>query len=99
MNANLKWMLQTYDEKLIEASFDFFRGDIINLAFSPANPCWEVYFRRRGAYLRSAERAMEGRRSGQPVRKAGDIRVDNDRFHERKLGIAPTDPEDTGTTG
>jgi hypothetical protein len=89
MNANLKYMLRTNDRPTIEASFDFFRADTPGLTLQPS--CWDVYFRQRGKYLRLAQRAREGARPGQAVRKAGDIRVDNQRFHVRDPGDVPSD--------
>jgi len=88
MNANIQFLLKTYPEDVVKASFAFFRNDAPNLLLDREHPCWEVYFRKRGAYLRSAERSGEGRRSGQAVRKAGDITVDNDRFRVREPGDA-----------
>jgi hypothetical protein len=82
-------MLQTYTRPEIEASFDFFRADTSSLVLQPS--CWDVYFRQRGKYLRLAQRAREGARPGQAVRKAGDIRVDNERFHVHDPGDIPSD--------
>jgi hypothetical protein len=79
MNANIMFMLRNDDEKTIEASFHFFRSESEGLTLVGSS-CWDVYFRRRGSYLRSARRTSEGRRPGETVRTAGDLRVDNDRF-------------------
>lgn len=89
MNANVTYLLQRYSEDEILASFTFFRTETESLLLNREHPCWETYFRRRGLYLRSAIRAMEGRRKGEAVRKAGDITVDNERFHVREPGDAP----------
>jgi len=94
MNANLKHMLEYHDETTIRTSFQFFRSHLENLRLDRDNPAWEVYFRHRQPYLREATRASEGRRGGQPVRKAGDITVDNDRFHVRNPGEGEHRPED-----
>jgi hypothetical protein len=71
----------------------YFRSESPSLNLGPDNACWDAYFRRRGSYLRSAERAMEGRRAGQAVRMSGDIVVDNRRFQGRSPGDA-TDTDD-----
>jgi hypothetical protein len=94
MNANLKHMLEHNDERTIRTSFQFFRSHLASLRFDTANPAWEVYFRHRMPYLTEATRAGEGRRGGQPVRKAGDIAVDNERFRVRKVGEGEHHPED-----
>lgn len=79
MNANIKFMLRTDDESVIEASFQFFRNESERLTLVGSS-CWDVYFRRRGAYMRAARRYGEGRRAGEAVRTAGDIHVDGQRF-------------------
>lgn len=89
MNANIKFMLQSHTRAEIESSFEFFRADVPSLVLQPS--CWDVYFRQRGKYLRLAKRAQEGARPGQAVRKAGDIRVDNERYHPRDPGDIPSD--------
>ena len=93
MNKNITFMLKTHDEAIVKASFLYFRAESNSLNLDAAEGCWEVYFRRRGSYVRSAERAMEGRRVGEGVRKAGDIVVDNQRFQGRSPGDA-TDTDD-----
>jgi hypothetical protein len=89
MNANIKYMLRTHTKELIEASFVFFRSDTETLLLTPS--CWDVYFRYRGKYLRLAQRAIEGRRAGETVHRAGDMRVDNERFHVHSPGEVPPD--------
>lgn len=88
-NANIKYMLRTHTKEQIVMSFLFFRADTPGLVLSPS--CWDVYFRSRGKYLRLVDRASEGARPGQPVYKAGDVAVDNDRFHVHDPGDLPPD--------
>lgn len=90
MNANLTFMLRSEDEETIEQSFRVFRAETEGLVLGPGDlSCWDVYFRKRGAYLRSARRAREGARPGERPRTAGDIRVDNERWNSRDPGDAP----------
>lgn len=87
MNGNLKWMLdQGYTEDIIKDSFSYFRAAVPSITIAPDDSCWDCYFRRRGSYLRSAQRGREGTRPGETVHKAGDITVDNDRFRVRQVG-------------
>lgn len=95
MNANIKWLLDKgFNEDVVKASFSFFRGALPTIVIPAGTSCWEVYFRRRGAFLHMGQRAQEGKRPGERVYKAGDIVVDNDRFRVRKLGEAISDPNE-----
>ena len=88
MNANIEWLLGQYPERVVTTSFNHFRAQVGSIAFGEGESCWDMYFRRRGAFLRAAMRAGEGQREGEAVHKAGDIHVDNERFHGRSPGDA-----------
>jgi len=74
MNANLRWMMDNgVPEKIIRASFGFFRNDVDRLDLSPQRSCWAVYFARRTRYLEQAWAAQPGSRDDEVVHKVGDI--------------------------